>query len=166
MKMKIKEYFENKEKLENSYNFYIDKKQIIEKENTKTLVNPHLKKADHNLQMFNNLSNEFNDWKIISLYYTLYHACLALVANKNFISKNHSATIIFIIKHYSEFNQEELSLLEELQIKEEDAKFYTELKEERHKANYSTNFSYDDDKINDLKDKTIQILNKIKSILN
>lgn len=28
MKMKINQYFENKEKLENSYKFYIDKKQI------------------------------------------------------------------------------------------------------------------------------------------
>lgn len=163
--MKINEYFKNKEELENSYEFYIRKKQIIKYDNAKTLVNAHLKKADHNLKLFNNLTDEFNDWKIISLYYALYHGCLALVSNKNFVSKNHTATIIFIIKYYSEFSKDELSLIEELQIKEEDAKLYTQLKKERHNANYSTSLSYDIQNINNLKTKTIQLLNKIKTIL-
>ena len=44
MKMRIKEYFEDKEKLETTYHFYIQKKQIIEKTDAKTLVNAHLRK--------------------------------------------------------------------------------------------------------------------------
>ena len=116
--------------------------------------------------MYNHLTEEFSDWKIISLYYALYHGFLALVSYKGFVSKNHTATIIFIIKHYSDFNKDELSFLEELQIKEEDAKFYAQLKEQRHNANYSTSLSYDTDKINNLKTKTIQLLNKVKEILH
>lgn len=165
MKMKFNEYFEDKAKLEDSYNFYIDKRHIIQIDNARTLVNPHLKKAQHNLKMFSYLSNEFNDWKVISLYYALYHSCLALVVNKNFVSKNHTATMIFVIKHYGEFNQEELTLIEELQIKEEDAKFYACLKEERHKANYLTNISYDSKKIEDIRVRTIAFINKVRSIL-
>lgn len=115
--------------------------------------------------MINSLSDEFNDWKIIAFYYALYHLCLALLANKNFISKNHTATLIFIIKHYCEIKYEEIELIEQLQIKEEDANFYTYLKEKRHNANYSTNLLYDNYEIEEIRNSTISFLNKVKNIL-
>jgi uncharacterized protein (UPF0332 family) len=91
---------------------------------------------------------------------------LALLANKNFISKNHTATLIFLIKHYSEISNDELELIEELQIKEQDAIFYTEIKQERHNANYSTNLFFNDEQINTNLKKTILFLNKVKDIIN
>jgi hypothetical protein len=60
--MNIKKYFQDKTELEKEYQFFISKKQIIKKENTKNLVEAHIKKAEHNLKVLNQLTSEFNDW--------------------------------------------------------------------------------------------------------
>ncbi len=163
--MNITDYFQNKEKLEKKYDFFIYKKQLVKSKNRQNLVQAHIKKAEHNIKVLNQLTSEFNDWKIVSIYYALYHSCLALLANKNFSSKNHTATLLFIIKHYSQVKNEELKLIEELQIKEQDAIFYTDLKQERHNANYSTNLLFDDEQIRTNLKKTILFLNKVKEII-
>jgi len=161
----INKYFKNKELLEKDYSFYLKNHQIISKECSENLISAHIHKAEHNLKLLEQLSSEFNDWKIVSIYYSLYHACLALVANKNFVSKNHTATLIFLIKHYSELNKTELKLISELQIKEQDAIFYTELKNSRHNASYSTNLFFNDNDIVEFKNKTIIFLTKVKEII-
>lgn len=161
----INELLNNKIKLQEKYLQFIKQKQIIQKNNTTNLIEAHVKKAEHNLKVLTQLTSEFNDWKIISLYYALYHSCLALLANKSFVSKNHTATLVFIIKHYIEINKEEIDLIEELQVKEQDAIFYTELKNKRHEANYSTNLFFDDEQIESILKKTILFLNKVKDIL-
>lgn len=163
--MNIQYYFQNREELEKKYNFFVEKRQLIEKENAKNLIGAHVSKAEHNLKMLDLLTDEFNDWKIISLYYVLYHSCLALLAKKNYVSKNHTATLLFVIKYYSQIDNEDLNLIEELQVKEEDAKFYTRLKVERHNANYSTNLFFDNEKIISLKRETIRFLNKVKGMV-
>ena len=70
--------------------------------NNPELVNSHIKKARHNLEFFklNKEYSKFNDWLIVTLYYSLYHSALALITNKNYSSKNHYATIIVLIKEY------------------------------------------------------------------
>jgi len=163
--MNIKYYLENKEELNEKYDFFINKKQLIQIKISKDLIEAHIKKAEHNLKMISELNNEFNDWKIISLYYCLYHSSLALLVKKGYSSKNHTATLIFLLKNYTQINNDEINLINDLQLKEEDAKFYTSLKQERHNANYTTNLFYDDEKIIELKNKTIKYLNKVKLII-
>jgi len=163
--MNIKYYLNNKDKIEETYDFFIKKEQLIKININKEIINAHITKADHNLGILKQLNNEYNDWKIIGLYYCLYHSCLALLANKGYSSKNHTATLIFLLKEYSQITNEEINLIEELQIKDEDAKFYTQLKQERHNANYSTNIFYNNKKIEELRIKTITFLNKVKEIL-
>ena len=142
----LKEYFENKEKLDLDLNFHISKRNISKADFAKNLVKAHIEKAKHNLDLTNILKDKqgFNDWIVIGLYYTLYHASLALLANKGFLSKNHTATLLFLIKNYS-FNYEEIKLIEDLSITKSDAEFYTDLKKERHDASYSTNILFSDD---------------------
>lgn len=163
--MNISYYFNNPEDLDKQYAFFITKKQLLKKDNTFNLINAHIVKAEHNLKMLTLLTDEFNDWKIISLYYAVYHSCLALLAKKGYVSKNHTATLLFLLKNYSQINKSDLILISELQIKEEDAKFYTELKKERHNVSYATNLFFDKEQIVVLKNKTIKFLNKVKEIL-
>ncbi|HLC31057.1 MAG TPA: DNA-binding protein [Candidatus Nanoarchaeia archaeon] len=162
----IKEYFENKEKLEVDLLFHITKGNLSKEEFAKNLVKAHIEKAKHNLDLTAILKDKpgFNDWIVIGLYYALYHASLALVANKGYISKNHTATWLFVIKNYS-FNYEELRLIEELSITKSDAEFYTTLKKERHDASYSTDILFSNEKMNEFKSKTIDFLNKCEAIL-
>lgn len=162
----LKEYFENKEKLDLELNFHISKGNISKADFAKKLVKAHIKKAKHNLELTNILKDKqgFNDWIVISIYYTLYHASLSLLANKGFLSKNNTATLLFLIKNYS-FNYEEIKLVEDLSIKKSDAEFYADLKKERHDARYSTNILFSNEKMNELKIKTIDFLNKCEAIL-
>lgn len=162
----LKEYFENKEKLDLDLNFHISKGNISKADFAKNLVKAHIEKAKHNLDLTNILKDKqgFNDWIVISFYYALYHASLALLANKGFLSKNHTATLLFLIKNYS-FNYEEIRLIEDLSITKSDVEFYVDLKKERHNASYSTNILFSDEKMKELKIKTIDFLNKCEAIL-
>ena len=97
--MKIDILFSDKNYLENQIKFFIDNKQIKKIESNPELVKSHIEKAKHNLSFFklNKKYEEYKDWQIVSLYYALYHASLALITNKNYSSKNHQATILILI---------------------------------------------------------------------
>ncbi len=69
-----------------------------------------------------------------------------------------------ILLNYS-FNYEEIKLIEDLSITKSDAEFYADLKKERYGASYSTNILFSDEKIRELKIKTINFLNKCEAIL-
>src|SRR6056297_1196060 len=124
--MNINRLFLDKKYLEKEIEFFLTKKQIKLIEKNKDLINSHIKKARHNLEFYNlNKNNhKFNDWLIVTLYYSLYHSALALVTNKNYFSKNHYATILVLIKEYS-ITQDEANLLNELSLNKEDAELYT-----------------------------------------
>ena len=137
--MNINKLFEDKKYLEKELNFFITKNQIKKISKNEELVISHLKKAKHNLEFFklNKQHQKFNDWLIVTLYYSLYHCALALITNKRYTSKNHYATILILIKEYS-ISRAEAELLKELSINKEDAELYTNLKGDRHNASYLT----------------------------
>src|SRR3989344_9313507 len=126
--MNIDKLFSDTEYLEKEIHFFITKKQLKKTSNNIELVNSHLKKARHNLEFYklNKGHTKFNDWLIVTLYYSLYHSALALITNKNYSSKNHYATILILIKEYS-ITKDEARLLDELSINKEDAELYTNL---------------------------------------
>ena len=165
--MNIEELISNKEKLDEYYTNYQNRKLIIKSLDTINLKNAHIKKAEHNLEHVDLLlqTSKFNDWILISLYYSLYHTFLALVQNKCYSSKNHNATIVFILKHYVQIEINELKLLDKLYVSEEDAKFYMNLKETREKANYSTELNFENSNIVELIEKVKEIHLKVKEIL-
>lgn len=162
--MRLKYLLEDKKVLEEKFQFYIKKKQLV-KTSAKSLSLPHLEKALHNFKFSNSLDPKFLDWKIVGLYYALYHCALALVTNKDYISKNHSATLVFLIKFYTCFDYEEVYLIEKLMISKDDLQFYAQLKESRHNASYSTNLLFTIDDFNFYKKKTIDFINKTKFVL-
>lgn len=164
--MNINQLIENKELLEEYCLNYIKRKVLIKSDNSNQLKFGHIEKANHNLDFFQTIKDDsFDDWKIVVLYYCLYHSFLALVENKGYSSKNHNATIVFILKNYIQINKEDIQVFERLNISHEDAIFYTTLKDKRNQASYSikTNIKHFD--INDLAQKVKNILLKIKEIL-
>jgi len=164
--MNIDKLFSDEEYLTKEINFFITKKQIKNIKENKELVNSHLKKARHNLEFFklNRKYDKFNDWLIVTLYYSLYHCALALITNKNYSSKNHYATILILIKEYS-ITKEEAKLLDELSLNKEDAELYTNLKEDRHNASYSTKIKFNQEIIKDYEDKVLDFINKTEGII-
>jgi len=164
--MNINIYFKDKTKLDEDLKFF-EKKQLLKKTDSNiSLINAHIDKSKHNMAFFNKNSddNEFNDWLIVTLYYALYHSALALVTSKNYTSKNHKATLLFLIKHYS-ITEKEAELINDLSIKKEDAELYTSLKKDRHSASYATNTLFTNEKINEYKIKVIEFIQKTEDIL-
>lgn len=164
--MDIDRLFSDKQYLEKELSFFITRKQINVIDKNKELVNSHLKKARHNLEFFklNKEHYKFNDWLIVTLYYSLYHCALALITNRNYSSKNHYATIILLIKEYS-ITKDEAKLLNELSINKEDAELYTNLKEDRHDASYATNIKFSQEAIEDYENKLLDFINKAEELI-
>ncbi|MDA3780566.1 MAG: HEPN domain-containing protein [Bacteroidales bacterium] len=165
--MEIEQLIANKVKLDELYQIYLNKKLILKSKDSNLLKKAHIEKAIHNLNFAEKIMefNDYNDWRVVTLYYTLYHSFLALVENKGYSSKNHIATVVFVLKHYIEFDQQELELFNNLKISEEDAIFYSKLKSDRNKASYSTNTNFEDQDINELNKKVKKLINKIKHII-
>ena len=164
--MKIEEIMNDKAKLDDLYNQYLKRKIILKKPSD--LSKAHIAKSDNNMEFVNFLlqNNKFPDWCVVGLYYSVYHASLALLSKKGYSSKDHNATLCFLIKNFSEFSKEDIELIDNLQIKRDEIEFYSGLKEERGNANYSTSLLFDKDKILDFKEKSIMLINKMKAILS
>lgn len=145
--MNIELIFSNKKILDKEIKIYLNKKIIKRISPNKELVKAHLDKAKHNLEFFklNKQNSKFNDWLIVTLYYSLYHTALALITNKNFSSKNHNATILLLIREYS-ISKDEAKLINDLCINKKDAEFYTNLRADRRNASYATSIKFSKEK--------------------
>src|SRR3989344_3664764 len=164
--MNIDKLFLDKNYLEKELHFFMNKKQIRIINNNKELVDAHLKKARHNLAFYklNKRYKKFNDWLIVTLYYSLYHCALALITNRDYSSKNHYATILILIKEYS-ITIDEAKLLNELSINKEDAELYTNLKGDRHNASYATNIKFSRETIKDYENQVLDFVNKTEELM-
>lgn len=164
--MNIDKLFSDKEYLKNELNFFIIKKQVKKIDNNPELVNSHIKKARHNLEFYkiNKENHKFNDWLIVTLYYSLYHSALALITKKNYSSKNHYATILILIEEYP-ITQNEAKLLNELSINKEDAELYTNLKDDRHDASYTTNIRFSQETIKEYENQVLDFINKTEELI-
>ncbi|MBS3173925.1 HEPN domain-containing protein [Candidatus Woesearchaeota archaeon] len=158
--MKIIEYLKNTGLLD----IEIDRERnnIFKRSYAYSLTSAHLSKAEHNLKFSQDTDYEYIDWKIVGLYYAVYHSALGLLAKKGFIIKSHNAAFLMLIKMYK-ISIEDARLIDSLS--KEDAEFYLMLKEERTKANYSTNVIYTKEMFKDLQKQAIIFINKVKTIL-
>jgi|GEM_PF-1378782 len=164
--MIVSKYFDNMKLLRLELDKYKRQKALKKEFFAKSLVKAHMDKAKHNLKFVSRIrtDEEFNDWIVVGLYYAAYHAALALVANKGHVSKNHDATLIFIMHEYH-LEKNEIELLDRLSITKTDAEFYASLKKKRHEASYSTNIMFRNDMIKEYINKTIDFINKTEEML-
>jgi len=128
-----------------------------------------LEKADHNLKFvkFTLESEEFKDWAIISIYYSIYHASLALCALKRFSTKDHSATLLILIREFYKkgLGKDEIELINKSTIDKEYVIYYVESRKQRSKASYSTMVEFNKDEVESLRLKAISFVNKAKEII-
>jgi uncharacterized protein (UPF0332 family) len=164
--MNVERLFNDEYYLDNEINFFIKKKHLLKIKENKDLVNAHILKARHNLLFYkkNKEDHTFNDWLIISLYYTLYHCALALIINKSYNSKNHYATILILIKEYN-ITKDEANLINKLSINKDDAQLYTELKNDRHNASYNTKIKFRIEDVNYYEEKVLRFINKTEELI-
>lgn len=141
----------------------------------------HIRKADHNLNLANWIIDKhkdeipktfgkenFYDWVINIFYYSIYHAALALVSREGYKSKNHSATLCFLIYHHyhlqKALGKEDVELIAS-SLDKEDIDTIGSSKELREKACYDVHESFEQKLAQHIRNQTVTFVNKIKSIL-
>ena len=161
---------ENKERRELDFQKYLESKKVKKETEVQELVQGHLDKANHNLKFVKSTLDlkEFNDWAIVSAYYSIYHASLALCALKGYSTKDHLATLLILIKEFyqKELNKEEIEIVGNTTIEKEEVLYYIEAKAKRTKASYSTQKAFDKNEAENLRIKAINFVNKVKEIID
>ena len=121
-------WLEDEERREKDFQKYLKNKKIKKETEIKELVLGHINKADHNLKFVKSTIElkEFNDWAIVSAYYSIYHASLALCALKGYSTKDHLATLLILIKEFykKELNKEEIEMISKTTIEKEEVLYY------------------------------------------
>jgi len=161
-------WLENEQRRDKDFQRYIEIKKIKKETEIKELVQGHLEKADHNLK-FVKLTielKEFNDWAIVSSYYAIYHASLALCALKGYSTKDHLATLLILIKEFYQkgLDKEEIEVVNKTTLEKEQVLYYIEAKNKRTKASYSPKRIFEKEETETLRQKAISFVNKAKEI--
>ncbi len=162
-------WMENPQKRDNDFEQYLQSKKIRKETHIKEILEGHLKKADHNLRFVKSTLDlkEFNDWAIVSTYYAIYHASLALCGLKGYSTKDHSATLLILIKEFYEqgLGKEEIEVIGNISIEKEEVLYYVEARDKRKKASYSTKINFEKTEVELLRLKAIAFVNKVKEII-
>lgn len=162
-------WMENEKVRESDFQTYLKLKKIKLEEVTKELIQGHIEKADHNLKFVKSTLElkEFNDWAIVSAYYAIYHASLALCALRGYSTKDHSATLLILIKEFYKklLTKEEIEVVGSSSIEKEEVLYYVEARTKRAKATYSTEKVFDKNEAELLRLKAINYVNKVKNII-
>jgi uncharacterized protein (UPF0332 family) len=165
----LKDLLKQDKTMNEKISFYLKHKTLTEQTPNKQEINGHIEKAEHNLNFVQAVLDlkEFNDWVVVGCYYSIYHIALALILKKGYFSKNHDATLCILIKEYykKDLTEEDIKLMNEAYIDNEDVLIYTQSKEEREKASYSTQIVFDKDKIEDLRQKALIFIRKAQGLL-
>ena len=142
------------------------KERVLFKLESKSEIQGHIAKAQHNLNFLNEIKEEYNDWTLVVSYYAVYHMALSLILTKGYFSKNHDATLCVLIKHFykKQLTEEDFKLLNSFDT--EDILFYVQSKQEREKASYSSKIVFDKKIVNNIKIKTRLFINKAKEIID
>jgi uncharacterized protein (UPF0332 family) len=161
----LKLLLEKNDFLNKKIDYYFNKK-ILFNSTSKYEIKGHLQKSRHNLEFLNDIKQNFNDWALVVCYYAVYHSALALIIKKGYFSKNHDATICVLIKEFynKELNEEDIKLLNMFDA--QDILFYSETKNKREEASYSTKINFDLNDVNNIKIKTRLFINKVDKIIN
>jgi len=163
-------WLEDEERREKDFHRYSKSKKVKREIEIQELVKGHIDKADHNLKFTNSIleAGKFNDWAVVSAYYSIYHVSLALCALKGYSTKDHLATLLILIREFykKELNKEDIEVIGNATIKKEEVLYYIEAKAKRTIASYSTQKVFDKNETKDLRVKAISFVNKAKEIID
>ncbi len=159
----------NRELLEKRINFYETKKVIQKVPFDLEEIKGHIQKSEHNLKfVLDNIKLGYYDWCITGCYYAIYQIALALIRAKQFYSKNHDATLCLLARDYYKegITQEDIELINVFFLDYQDLLIYVHTKDRREEASYSSKYNFDKDKVEELRLKTIDFINKARGILD
>ncbi|MBI4981001.1 hypothetical protein HZC30_05605 [Candidatus Woesearchaeota archaeon] len=162
--------------------FWLDsyiRKRILRKSSDESRL--YLRRADHNLTFANWIMEKhkteipevfgddtFYDWVISIYYYGVYHAALALMSKEGYTSKNHSATLAFLIYHHyhsqKALEREDVELIAS-SLDREDIEALGLSKELREKACYDVHEQFESRLAEQIHEQAVDFANKIKSLL-
>lgn len=162
--------------------FWLDsyiQKRILKKISDESRL--HIKRTDHNLTFANWIiekhkdeipevfgGDNFYDWVISIYYYAIYHAALALMSKEGFTSKNHSATLAFLIYHnyhsQKALEKEDVELIAS-SLDREDIETLGVSKELREKACYDVHELFEKRLAEQIREQAVDFANKIKGLL-
>ncbi|MBI4438796.1 HEPN domain-containing protein [Candidatus Woesearchaeota archaeon] len=132
-------------------------------------IRGHIEKAVNNLNFVkDNLKLGYHDWCITGCYYASYHAVLALLMTKGYVSRSHLATLCLLIKEFYKkgIDKEDIELVDGLFIDYQDLLFYVESKNKREDATYSSKRQYGKQLAESLRLKAVLFVNKVKGMVN
>lgn len=162
--------------------FWLDnyiRKKILKKSSDESKL--HIKRTDHNLTFANWIIEKhkdeipkvfgeeiFYDWAINIYYYAIYHAALALMSKEGLTSKNHSATLAFLIYHHyhsqKALEKEDVELIAS-SLDREDIETVGVSKELREKACYNIHELFERRLAEQMREQAVDFANKIKMLL-
>lgn len=109
-----------------------------------------------------------HDWVIGMYYYAIYHAALALMSKEGCASKNHSATLCFLMYHHyhaqKALDKEDVKLIAS-SLEREDIETLGVSKELREKACYDIHESFEKRLAEQIQEDAVNFANKIKVLL-
>ena len=155
------------------------RKRILKKSSDDSKL--HLRRADHNLTFANWIiekhkdeiphvfgADTFYDWVISIYYYAIYHIALALMSKEGYVSKNHSATLCFLIYHHyhlqNALEKEDVELIAS-SLNKEDIETLGFSKELREKACYDVHEQFEQRLAEQIREQAVDFANKIKVLL-
>lgn len=159
-------------------NLYIKNRILIKSSDESRL---YLNKSDHNLIFANWLiekqknelkklfkNEKFYDWIISIYYYAIYHSALALISKEGYKSKNHYATLCFLI--YNNYHMQKNINTRDVEIvvgslNKEDIQVIGFSKDLRERASYNINETFEEDLAQNIREQAVNFVNKIKFIL-
>ncbi|MDI6738422.1 MAG: HEPN domain-containing protein [Nanoarchaeota archaeon] len=162
-------WLENRNLLESDFRGYI-KKMVIRTGASSIEVEGHLHKAKRNLQLSRRIIDEFKDfyeWSIVSYYYAVYQAALALCALKGYSTKSHTATISLLVKFFypAHITEDDLKTVVNTMMAEGDIREFVELKNYREDATYSISVDYEKVLAESLGEKAVDFVSKAEMII-
>lgn len=178
MKPNWKIWMKDKKECKNWLENYKIKKILRVSEDDSKL---YMKKAGHNLNFANWIKEQhktgikeffdketFYDWVVNIYYYSVYHSALALISKEGFESKNHSATLCFLIYYHfhinNSINEDEINLIAS-SLGEEEIVSLGYSKEMRERASYNVHESFEEKLANQMQEQAVRFVNKIREIL-
>ena len=132
-------------------------------------IKGHLAKSEHNLKfVLDNSKLGYYDWCITGCYYSIYQIALALIRAKQYYSKNHDATLCLLAREFYKegINENDIELINIFFLDYQDLLLYVHSKDNREKASYSSKYAFDKDKVEELRLKSIDFVNKGRVILD
>jgi len=144
---------------ERSLRYFEQRAQVkrLDATHAKDNILGHLRKALHNLNLANQISESnqkgelrtsyagesFYDWVITISYYAMYQACLSALAAVRKTGENHSATVCTLIYHYvhkrKRLNERYLLSLDKIRsLADQDVQKLVEKRFQRERASYDT----------------------------